>query len=94
MEEGRCSLCTNNGGYEFTEYTTQEEVPMSKLRCGHDVHTHCFINHLFMQKVDAECKECNASVIHYVCMYSCIEYVHYELVVILLTYYYYYATIL
>jgi len=59
MEEGRCSLCTNIGGYEFTEYTTQEEVPMSKLRCGHEVHTHCFINHLFMQKVDAECKECN-----------------------------------
>ena len=59
MEEARCSLCTTIGAYDFTEYTEQEEVPMSKLRCGHEVHTHCFINHLFMQKVDAECKECN-----------------------------------
>ena len=62
--EGLCSICprTDDERRAVPEPPELEGAPMSDLRCGHQVHTHCLINRLYIQRLRATCQECEVTV--------------------------------
>jgi hypothetical protein len=62
--EGICSMCprTDDERRAVPEPPPLEEAPMSDLRCGHQVHTHCLINQLYVQRIRAICEECQVTI--------------------------------
>ncbi len=63
--EAQCSLCPRTDEQRARLPQPPEpllEVPMSDLRCGHQVHTHCLINELSQQRQQATCAECQVTV--------------------------------
>lgn len=63
-ELGLCSLCprTDDQRREMPEPPELDEAPMSDLRCGHQVHTHCLINRMYVQRLRATCQECDVTI--------------------------------
>lgn len=63
-EEGLCSLCprTDEERRAIPEPPQLDEAPMSDLRCGHQVHTHCLINRLYIRRIRATCEECQVTI--------------------------------
>jgi len=62
--EGLCSLCprTDNERRGVPEPPELDEAPMSDLRCGHQVHTHCLINQMYLRRLAATCQECEVTI--------------------------------
>lgn len=63
-EERLCSLCptTDEERRAIPEPPELDEAPMSDLRCGHQVHTHCLINRLYIGRIRATCEECQVTI--------------------------------
>jgi hypothetical protein len=59
-----CSLCprTDHQRARVPPPPALEDAPMSDLRCGHQVHTHCLMNELSEKRQRAECAECQITV--------------------------------
>jgi hypothetical protein len=64
-EQGRCSLCptTQREIDRAPEAPNLEIATKSTLHCGHQVHTHCMIHELYMERTTAACPECNLTII-------------------------------
>jgi len=62
--DGLCSLCprTHEERRAVPEPPDLDEAPMSDLRCGHQVHTHCLINRMYGQRLNAICEECQVTI--------------------------------
>lgn len=61
--ENLCSLCprTDEQRARLPQQPELEGAPMSDLRCGHQVHTHCFINELSRRRQHSVCAECQVT---------------------------------
>jgi hypothetical protein len=59
-----CTLCPTTDEQRTTvpEPPELEGAPMSNLRCGHQVHTHCLINQLYLVRRNAACADCGANI--------------------------------
>jgi len=64
QDEGLCSLCprTDLERGRLPEPPELDGAPMSNLRCGHEVHTHCLINQLYLGRRHAACSECQVTI--------------------------------
>lgn len=62
--ENLCSLCprTDLERGRLPEPPELDGAPMSNLRCGHQVHTHCLINQLYLERRHAACSECQVTI--------------------------------
>jgi hypothetical protein len=62
-DDGLCSLCprTDDQRRGLPEPPELDGAPMSDLRCGHQVHTHCLMNSLYTRREEASCAECQVT---------------------------------
>jgi hypothetical protein len=61
----QCSACprTDEERRAVPHPPDLEGAPMSDLRCGHQVHTHCLINRLYSGRLTATCAECQVTIV-------------------------------
>ena len=59
-----CSLCptTDQQRARLPPPPELEGAPMSDLRCGHQVHTHCLLNKMHLTRQNSTCEECQVTI--------------------------------